>query len=88
MPKGSNVWHNGHMKVESSSPTKLLVRHAALKKFLSSTGKWTRRAETACNFPNLVNALHTCLQRGVIDAELIVRFKGEHRDRRLKVHVA
>jgi len=76
------------MRFEQSSPTKLLVRDAGLNKFLSSSGGWTKQAEAACNFPNLINALHTCLHRGVTDAVLILRFKGDNQDRCLRVRVA
>jgi hypothetical protein len=60
---------------------KVLVRRAGSNKFLRSTGRWTRRAETAFNFPNLLNAIHTCLAKGLKNVELILRYEGETVDR-------
>jgi hypothetical protein len=67
------------------STTKLLVRNARSQKFLKSTGRWTRQVEAACNFPNTVNAIHTCLAYGLQEVELILRFEGDKDDRCLPV---
>jgi len=51
-------------------------------KFLSPAGRWVKSAEAASNFPNLLNAINTCLARELKDVELILRFDGntpEHR---------
>ena len=63
------------------SPTKLLVRHAKSRKFLKATGRWTRKAEAAFNFPNPINAVHTCLGKGIKEVELVLRFEGDVEDR-------
>jgi hypothetical protein len=70
------------------SPTKLLVCDAQTQKFLMSTGRWTRRAEAARNFPNLVNAINTCMAFGVKEVELVLRFEGDTNDRHLPVTCA
>lgn len=67
--------------MQHASPTKLLVRHARAQKFLKSTGRWTRRTEAACNFPNMVNAIHTCLASGIQDVQVVLRFEGDTMDR-------
>ncbi len=64
-------------------PAKLLVRHRSYKKFLSPAGRWVKRAEAAFLFPNLLNAINTCLGRGLQDVELILRFEGNRPDRRI-----
>lgn len=66
--------------MRNHSPTQLLVRHARSQKFLKATGHWTRRVEAASNFPNLVNAVHTCMAHGIDEAQLVFRFEGETRD--------
>jgi hypothetical protein len=66
-------------------PAQLLVRHLSYKKFLSPAGRWVKRAETAFHFPNLLNAINTCLGRGLEDVELILRFEGNRRDRRISL---
>ncbi len=71
--------------MRTASPTKLLVRNTRSRKFLKSTGRWTKKAEAACNFPNMVNAIHTCMAHGVNEVELILRFEGEATDRCLPV---
>jgi hypothetical protein len=71
-----------------SAPTKVLVRHAKLNKFLSSTGGWTRKAEAAVNFPNLINAVHTCLLRSLHEVELILRFEGDQTDSCFRIDIA
>jgi hypothetical protein len=71
------------MKTRTSSPVKLLVRHVSLNKFLSPAGRWVKRAEAAFYFPNLLNAINTCLGRGLEDVELILRFGGGRPDRHI-----
>jgi hypothetical protein len=66
---------------ETPTPKKLLVRNVKSRKFLRQTGRWTKRAEAAFNFPNLINAIHTCLAKDIKEAELILRFEGEAEDR-------
>jgi hypothetical protein len=68
-------------------PSKLMVRHVLLNKFLSPAGRWVKRAEAAFIFPNLVNAINTCLGRRLKDVELILRFEGETPDRRIPLNV-
>ena len=60
---------------------KLMVRRTGSNKFLRSTGRWTKKAETATNFPNLLNAIHACLGKGLKDVELILRYEGDTVDR-------
>jgi hypothetical protein len=67
--------------MKKSSPEKLVVRHVRSRKFLRSTGRWTKKIEAAFHFPNLINAIHTCLARGLKDVELILRYEGDSRDR-------
>jgi hypothetical protein len=64
-------------------PRKLLVRHVSLNKFLSPAGRWVKRAEAAFNFPNLLNAINTCLGRKLKDVELILCFDGDAPERRI-----
>ena len=71
------------MQTNDPLPSKLLVRHVSLNKFLSPAGRWVKRAEAASNFPNLLNAINTCLARGLKDVELILRFEGHKRDHRI-----
>ena len=68
------------MQRKQERPTKLLVRHVARNKFLSPAGRWVKRAESALNFPNLLNAINTCLARGLKDVELILSFEGRRMD--------
>jgi hypothetical protein len=68
------------MQINNPSPSKLLVRHVSRNKFLSPAGRWVKRAEAAFNFPNLLNAINTCLLRGLKDVELILRFDGDKPD--------
>jgi len=44
--------------------------------------------EAAAHFPNLVNAIHTCLARGLKDVELIMRDEGDDRDRSIPLNPA
>jgi len=69
------------MRFKEPSLIKLLVKRAGTNKFLRAPGKWTRRAEAAFNFPNILNAIHTCLAHGLKDVELILRYKGDRNDR-------
>ncbi|HHY83916.1 MAG TPA: hypothetical protein GYA07_00060 [Verrucomicrobia bacterium] len=71
--------------MKNVSPVKLLVRRAGSKKFLRSTGRWTRNAKAACNFPNVLNAIHACLARELDEVELVLRFDGDSKDRCLRV---
>jgi hypothetical protein len=68
------------MRTKYMAPTKLLVRHLSRNKFLSPAGRWVKRAEAAFIFPNLLNAINTCLARGLKDVELILRFEGQRPD--------
>jgi hypothetical protein len=74
--------------MQQASPTQLLVRHARTQKFLQSSGRWTRKAEAAFNFPNTVNAIHTSLASGAKEVELILRFEGRSEDVRLSLRCA
>jgi hypothetical protein len=60
---------------------KVMVRRAGSNKFLRSTGRWTKKAEAAFNFPNLLNAIHTCLAKGLKDVELVLRSEGDSVER-------
>jgi hypothetical protein len=59
---------------------KLLVRKVGSNKFLKATGGWTRKAEAALNFPTLVDAIHTCLTKGLKHVEVILRLDGDAED--------
>jgi hypothetical protein len=74
------------MQTDNPTPSKLLVRHVSLNKFLSPAGRWVKRAEAAFNFPNLLNAINTCFGRGLQDVELIFRFEGNRPDRRIPLN--
>jgi hypothetical protein len=65
------------MTANHLSPTKVLVRRVSRDKFLSPAGRWVKKAEAALNFPNLLNAINTCLGRRLKDVELILHF-GEN----------
>ncbi len=69
------------MQRKSLLPRKLLVRRVSKNKYLSPAGRWVKRAEAALNFPNLLNAINTCLGRGLKNVELILRFEGDAPDR-------
>jgi len=71
------------MQLNNLAPAKLLVRHVYRNKFLSPAGRWVKRAEAAFVFPNLLNAINTCLGRGLKDVELILRFYGQRPDCRI-----
>ncbi|MGO8701562.1 MAG: hypothetical protein ACLQVY_28085 [Limisphaerales bacterium] len=64
-------------------PSKVFVRHVSLDKFWGPAGRWVKRAEAAFNFPNLLNAINTCLGRSLKDVELILRYDGRVPDRRI-----
>jgi hypothetical protein len=66
--------------MKESPIRKLLVRKAGSDKFLRPTGRWTKKAEAAFNFPTLVDAIHTCLARGLKEVEFILRFEGDSED--------
>jgi hypothetical protein len=74
--------------MQKASLKKLVVRNTRSQKFLSATGRWTRKIEAAFLFPNLVNAIHTCLGRGLKDVELILRYEGDASDRCYPLNVA
>jgi hypothetical protein len=63
------------MKAKKS--VSMLVRKPGAPKFLKTSGEWTRRTEAACNFPNVLNLVHTCLARGLGEVELVVHFQGD-----------
>jgi hypothetical protein len=73
------------MQTKNSLPSKLLVRHVSLNKFLNPAGHWVKRAEAAFNFPNQLNAINTCLGRGLKNVELILRFDENTPDRRIRL---
>jgi hypothetical protein len=73
------------MQTDSPLPSKLLVRHVSLNKFLSPAGGWVKKAEEGFNFPNLLNAINTCLGRELKDVELILHFEGSTPDRRIRL---
>ncbi len=71
------------MQTDNLRPRKVLVRRVSRNKFLSPAGRWVKRAEAAFNFPNLLNAINTCLGRGLRDVELILHFEGNTPERRI-----
>jgi hypothetical protein len=73
------------MQTDHPQPSKLLVRHVSLNKFLSPGGHWVKEAEGALNFPNLLNAINTCLLRELKDVELILQFDGKKPDHRVRL---
>jgi hypothetical protein len=75
------------MQTDNAAPSKLLVRHLSRKKFLSPAGRWVKRAEAAFIFPNLLNAINTCLGRKLENVELILHYKGSRPDRRIPLAV-
>lgn len=60
---------------------KLLVRKVGSDKFLSGSGRWTKKEERAWNFPTLVDAIHNCIARGLQEVEFILRFENSAEDR-------
>jgi hypothetical protein len=69
------------MKGNYAAPCKLLIRRVSRNRFLSPAGRWVKKAEAAFNFPNQLNAINTCLARGLKNVELILRFEGDLPDR-------
>ncbi|HWD94085.1 MAG TPA: hypothetical protein VG938_17265 [Verrucomicrobiae bacterium] len=67
---------------------KLLVRKAGSNQFLKATGRWTKKAEAAFNFPTLVDAIHTCLAKGLREVEFILRFEGDAEDQYYALNLA
>ena len=67
---------------------KLLVRQTGSNKFLRATGRWTRKAEEAFNFPTIVDAVHTCLTNGLKNVEFVLRFEGDAGDQCIPMDVA
>ena len=59
---------------------KLVVRKVGSNTFLRATGRWTKKAEAAVNFPTLVDAIHTCLTKGLKQVEFVLRFEGDSED--------
>jgi len=74
--------------MKDSPIRKLLVRKTGCARFLRATGRWTKRAEAAFNFPSLVDAIHTCLAKGLKDVEFIMRFEGDSKDRCYPLNLA
>jgi len=68
------------MKTKHPWPNKLFVRNVSRNRFLSPAGRWVKRAEAALDFPSLLNAINTCLGRGLKDVELILHFEGNTPD--------
>jgi len=66
-----------------SLPSKVLVRHVSRDRFWGPAGRWVKKAEAAFNFPNLLNAINTCLGRSLKDVELILRYEGAVPDRHI-----
>jgi hypothetical protein len=71
------------MQISNSPASKVLVRRVSRNKFLSPAGRWVKKAEAAFNFPNLLNAINTCLGRGLKNVEIILRFEGSGAERRI-----
>jgi hypothetical protein len=67
----------------NDAPRILLIRHVSLNKFLGPAGRWVKSAESALKFPNVLNAINTCLGRGLKGVELILRFDDDRPDCRV-----
>jgi hypothetical protein len=67
---------------------KLVVRKVGSNKFLRATGRWTKKAEAAFNFPTVVDAMHTCLVNGLKEVEFILRFEGDAEDQCIALDLA
>jgi hypothetical protein len=67
---------------------KLLVRKTGSNKFLRATGRWTKKAEAAFNFPTLVDAIHACIVRGLKEVEFVLRFEGDSEDQCFALNLA
>lgn len=74
------------MSNNTSTPSKLLVRHIAMGKFLGPAGRWVKKAESALNFPNLLSVINTCLSRRLKDVELILRYDDQTPERRFPLN--
>jgi hypothetical protein len=72
----------------ASPVKKLLVRKVGDRKFLRATGRWTKKSESALNFPTLVDAIHTCLAHGLNKAEFVLRFEGDSEDQCFSLDLA
>ena len=68
------------MRMKEIPLTEVLVKRAGSNKFLNATGRWTKKAEAALHFPNLLSAIHACLLKGLREVELILHFDGDARD--------
>ena len=66
-------------------PMKRLLRCARTGKFFRGDGRWTKRVDRALNFPHLMHVVHTCLQHGLKDVELVLQFEGQRRELTLPV---
>ncbi|HXT10354.1 MAG TPA: hypothetical protein VN873_02240 [Candidatus Angelobacter sp.] len=66
----------------------MLVRKIGSNTFLRATGRWTKKAEAAFNFPTLVDAIHTCLARGIKHVEFVLRFEGDTQDQCFQLDLA
>jgi hypothetical protein len=64
------------MRLDLATPYRLLVRRPGTTKFLRVTGRWTKKVESAFSFPNAINAIHTCLSRGLHEVELVFHYEG------------
>lgn len=65
----------------------MLVRNVKSGKFLNASGRWTKRVETAWNFPNPLNAIYMCLAKNVKEPELILRYENDVMDRCVRLNV-
>jgi len=72
--------------MKQPSLIKLLVRRVGSNMFLKSTGRWSKNAQAAFNFPNQINALNACLAKGLKEVELVLRYRGDSDDRCYRVH--
>ena len=52
--------------VQTKEPSliKLIVKAVGSNKFLNAAGRWTRKAERALNYPNLLSAIHASIAAG------------------------
>jgi hypothetical protein len=63
------------MQLDSPKLSKVFIRRVSRNKFLNHDGHWVKCAEAAFSFPNLLNAINTCLGRKLKNVELILRFE-------------
>ena len=75
--------------VQTKEPSliKLIVKAVGSNKFLNAAGRWTRKAERALNYPNLLSAIHASIAAGVKEVELVLRFEDDAVDRCYSVKV-